>query len=161
MGPANKSPPKPIVITDRKPKVAIIGSGNIGKDLMGKMLRHGNRVDMGVLVGIDSAYDGLARAARTEMESTHEGVEGLARLPAFKDIDTVFEATSASTPVKNYWCPRANKPSMRFIDHFPFVMRWPASTSCRPIRAATSTIWKPCLVRPLASRPSPGRRESE
>ena len=61
----------------RKLKVGIIGSGNIGTDLMIKILRHGEHIEMGAMVGIDAASDGLGRAARMGVATTHEGVEGL------------------------------------------------------------------------------------
>ncbi|MEV7284972.1 acetaldehyde dehydrogenase (acetylating) [Streptomyces sp. NPDC093252] len=76
-------------------KVAIIGSGNIGTDLMIKVLRHSRHLEMGAMVGIDPASDGLARAARMKVPLTHEGVEGLLAMPGAADIGIVFDATSA------------------------------------------------------------------
>jgi acetaldehyde dehydrogenase len=78
-----------------KTKVAIIGSGNIGTDLMIKVLRTSQVLEMGAMVGIDPDSDGLARARRLKVTTTHEGVEGLIRLPDFADIQIVFDATSA------------------------------------------------------------------
>ena len=103
----------------RKMKAAIIGSGNIGTDLMIKILRHGRRIEMGAMVGIDAASDGLARAARMGVATTHEGVEGLSRLPVFADIDIVFDATSAGAHVKNDAFLRGLKPHIRLIDLTP------------------------------------------
>ncbi len=103
----------------RKFKAAIIGSGNIGTDLMIKILRHGRHIEMGAMVGIDAKSDGLARAARMGVATTHEGVEGLTRLPAFDDIDVVFDATSAGAHVKNDAFLRTLKPSIRVIDLTP------------------------------------------
>ncbi|AXA25718.1 MULTISPECIES: acetaldehyde dehydrogenase (acetylating) [Pseudomonas] len=78
-----------------KISVAIIGSGNIGTDLMIKILRNGQHLKMGAMVGIDPASDGLARAERLGVATTAKGVEGLLALPGFKDIRIVFDATSA------------------------------------------------------------------
>ncbi|MFN3885688.1 MAG: acetaldehyde dehydrogenase (acetylating) [Aquabacterium sp.] len=103
----------------QKLKVAIIGSGNIGTDLMIKILRHGQHIEMGAVVGIDPASDGLARAARMGVATTHEGVEGLTRLPVFNDIDIVFDATSASAHVRNDAFLRSLKPGIRCIDLTP------------------------------------------
>ncbi|WP_043284579.1 acetaldehyde dehydrogenase (acetylating) [Paraburkholderia oxyphila] len=103
----------------RKLKGAVIGSGNIGTDLMVKILRHGKHLEMAAMVGIDPNSDGLARAARLGVATTHEGVEGLTRLPVFEAIDFVFDATSAGAHVKNDALLRRFKPSIRVIDLTP------------------------------------------
>ncbi|RQS24207.1 MULTISPECIES: acetaldehyde dehydrogenase (acetylating) [unclassified Burkholderia] len=103
----------------KKIKVAIIGSGNIGTDLMIKILRHGEHLEMGAMVGIDAASDGLARAERMGVATTHEGVEGLTRLSTFDEIDIVFDATSASAHVRNDAFLRQFKPDVRMIDLTP------------------------------------------
>ena len=84
-----------------KLKVAIIGSGNIGTDLMIKVMRNSRYLEMGAMVGIDAASDGLARAARLGVPVTHEGIKGLLALPGFKDIKVVFDATSAGAHAKH------------------------------------------------------------
>ena len=61
----------------KKFKVAIIGPGNIGTDLMIKVMRYSNILEMGAMVGIDPASDGLARAQRMGVPTTHEGIQGL------------------------------------------------------------------------------------
>lgn len=78
-----------------KVKVAIIGSGNIGTDLMIKILRTSDSLEMAAMVGIDAASDGLARAQRMNVPTTHEGLDGLVNMPQFEDIKIVFDATSA------------------------------------------------------------------
>ena len=78
-----------------KVKVAIIGSGNIGTDLMIKIMRTSEVLEMAAMVGIDPASDGLARAERLGVPATHEGLDGLLKMPHFKDIRIVFDATSA------------------------------------------------------------------
>jgi len=102
-----------------KLKAAIVGSGNIGTDLMIKILRHGKNIEMGAMVGIDPGSDGLARATRLGVATTHEGVEGLMRLPVFADIDVVFDATSAAAHVRNEALLRGAKPGIRMIDLTP------------------------------------------
>jgi len=84
-----------------KTKVAIIGSGNIGTDLMIKVMRLSETLEMGAMVGIDPTSDGLARARRLGVPVTHEGVEGLIAMPHFDEIDIVFDATSARAHVAN------------------------------------------------------------
>src|SRR5437879_1064423 len=81
--------------------VAIIGSGNIGTDLMIKVMRTSRHLRMGAMVGIDAASDGLARAARLGVPVTADGVAGLLGLPNFKDIRIAFDATSAGAHAKH------------------------------------------------------------
>lgn len=100
-------------------KVAIIGSGNIGTDLMIKILRQGRQVEMGAMVGIDLASDGLSRAQRMGVATTAEGVEGLVKLPVFDDVDIVFDATSAAAHVTHDAFLREWKPNIRVIDLTP------------------------------------------
>ncbi|QFU25370.1 acetaldehyde dehydrogenase (acetylating) [Shewanella eurypsychrophilus] len=81
--------------SSKKIKVAIIGSGNIGTDLMIKIMRTSSVLEMAAMVGIDAASDGLARAKRLGVVTTHEGIDGLVALPDFNEIKVVFDATSA------------------------------------------------------------------
>jgi acetaldehyde dehydrogenase len=76
-------------------KAAIIGSGNIGTDLMIKILRHGRHIAMGAMVGVDPQSDGLARAQRLGVPTSAGGIDGLLALPGFNDIRIAFDATSA------------------------------------------------------------------
>ncbi len=102
-----------------KIKAAIIGSGNIGSDLMIKMLRYGQHIEIAAMVGIDPESDGLARAKRMNVATTHLGVQGLIDLPEFKDIDIVFDATSAGAHIKNDALLRQHKPNIRMVDLTP------------------------------------------
>jgi len=103
----------------RKIKAAIIGSGNIGTDLMIKILRNGKNIEMGAMVGIDPESDGLARAARMGVATTHEGVDGLVKMPEFADIDIVFDATSAKAHMHNEVFLRGHKENIKIIDMTP------------------------------------------
>ncbi|QCY14740.1 acetaldehyde dehydrogenase (acetylating) [Pseudomonas sp. MPC6] len=103
----------------KKLKVAIIGPGNIGTDLMIKVMRNAKYLEMGAMVGIDPKSDGLARAQRLGVATTAEGVQGLIDLPEFADIDFVFDATSAGAHVQNDALLRAAKPGIRLIDLTP------------------------------------------
>jgi acetaldehyde dehydrogenase len=84
-----------------KVKVAIIGSGNIGTDLMIKVMRLSKVLEMGAFVGIDPESDGLKRAQRLGVPTTSNGVEGLVAMPGFADIKIVFDATSAGAHKKH------------------------------------------------------------
>ncbi len=102
-----------------KIKAAIIGSGNIGSDLMLKILRQARHLEISVMVGIDPASDGLERARRLGVATTHEGVEGLLRMPQFAEIQIVFDATSATAHVRNDALLRQARPGIRLIDLTP------------------------------------------
>ncbi len=84
-----------------KVKTAIIGSGNIGTDLMIKIMRTSDVLSVAALVGIDPASDGLARARRLGVAAVDSGVEGLIVLPDFAEIEIVFDATSAGAHIAN------------------------------------------------------------
>lgn len=84
-----------------KTKVAIIGPGNIGTDLMFKVLRLSRQLEMGAMVGIDADSDGLRRARSLGIPTTHDGVDGLIAMDGFADIGIVFDATSAKAHVAN------------------------------------------------------------
>ncbi len=101
-------------------KVAIIGSGNIGTDLMIKVLRTSKHLEMGAMVGIDPASDGLARAGRFGVPTTAEGVEGLVAMPGFDEIEIVFDATSAGAHVTN--AARLQPFGKRLIDLTPAAL---------------------------------------
>jgi acetaldehyde dehydrogenase len=102
----------------KKFKVAIIGPGNIGTDLMIKVMRYSDILEMGAMVGIDPASDGLARAQRMGVPTTHEGIQGLINMPEWKDIDFVFDATSAKAHISNAAIIR-QFPGKKMIDLTP------------------------------------------
>ncbi len=79
-------------------RCAIIGSGNIGTDLMVKLMRS-QVLDLVALVGIDPASDGLAMAAELGLQSPHTGIDWVAEHAG--EIDIVFDATSAYVHVRN------------------------------------------------------------
>lgn len=102
----------------KKFKAAIIGSGNIGTDLMIKILRTGKHLEMGAFVGIDPESDGLARAQRMGVATTHEGIDGLLNMENWNEIDFIFDATSAKAHLVNY--EKISKfPNKRVIDLTP------------------------------------------
>jgi acetaldehyde dehydrogenase len=97
--------------------VAIIGSGNIGTDLMIKILRSDGPLTAAAIVGIDPESDGLARAARMGVPTTANGVDGLLAMPDFANIKLVFDATSADAHRAN-WAKLAGT-GVRMLDLTP------------------------------------------
>jgi len=77
-------------------KCAVLGSGNIGTDLMIKLLRRKPQVlEVVAMVGIDPASEGLARAERMGVWTTSAGIDGLVAGPRWDGVQIVFDATSA------------------------------------------------------------------
>jgi acetaldehyde dehydrogenase len=97
-------------------KIAILGSGNIGTDLMVKVLRS-NALEMAMLVGIDPSSDGLARARSMGVATTDEGIAGLMKAPVFDEIDVVFDATSARAHLTH--APLLAEAGKRVVDLTP------------------------------------------
>ena len=88
-------------MTVTKTKVAVVGSGNIGTDLMIKIIRVSDRLEMAAMVGIDPESDGLRRAGRLGVATTAGGVAALVEMPEFAGVEVVFDATSARAHVAN------------------------------------------------------------
>lgn len=81
-----------------KVRVAILGSGNIGSDLMYK-IRRSDVLELAMMVGIDPESEGLARARALGYEASHEGIKAVLEHPNPPTI--VFDATSARTHVRH------------------------------------------------------------
>ncbi len=85
-------------MNQEKVKVAIVGSGNIGSDLMYKLQKEPGHMELKLLAGIESESEGLRRAKDLGVGTTHEGI---APILEEDDIKLVFDATSAKAHVKH------------------------------------------------------------
>jgi acetaldehyde dehydrogenase len=106
-------------VTAKMP-VAIIGSGNIGTDLMVKILRADGPLEIAAVVGVDISSDGLARARAQGVATTSDGIDGLLDMPAFDRIELVFDATSAGAHARHDAILRAH--GKRVIDLTPAAL---------------------------------------
>jgi len=83
---------------NHKVKVAILGSGNIGSDLMFKILREPGHMSLAMVSGVDPESEGLARARSLGVPASHDGIQPILDDP---DIRIVFDATSARAHVRH------------------------------------------------------------
>ena len=80
----------------RRIKAAILGSGNIGTDLLIKIDELSHTLELVAVAGVDPQSEGLALARARGKATTHDGIDGLVAMPEFAAVELVFDATSAA-----------------------------------------------------------------
>jgi acetaldehyde dehydrogenase len=79
-------------------KVAILGTGNIGSDLLVKLRKNPGRLELALFAGIDPQSAGLAHAKRLGVPTSDRGIDAILEA---RDIRIVFDATSAKAHVRH------------------------------------------------------------
>ena len=82
---------------ERKVKAAIIGPGNIGTDLMYKIMKRSKYMEIDLMIGIYPNSEGLKRANTLGIKTSHEGIKAVKG----RGIDIAFDATSAAAHLQN------------------------------------------------------------
>lgn len=100
----------------KKIRCALIGSGNIGTDLIYKIKRS-PLLEPVWMVGIDAASEGLARARDMGLKTTADGVDGLLKHVLEDNIQIAFDATSAYVHAEN--SRKLNELGVMMIDLTP------------------------------------------
>ena len=80
---------------------AILGSGNIGTDLMIKILETSSALELLIFIGIEESSEGLTLAGQRGVVTTHEGIDGARKLDEWGRVNIVFDATSAGAHARH------------------------------------------------------------
>lgn len=103
--------------SQREVKAAIIGSGNIGTDLLFKIQRTSERLSSCAVVGIDPQSEGLAEARRLGVATTSGGLDAFIRMSEFEEAQIIFDATSAAAHIHH--APILKKHGKKVVDLTP------------------------------------------
>lgn len=95
-------------------KAAILGTGNIGSDLMFKVMRDPGQLDLALFAGIDAESEGIQRARALGVKTAADGVESILSDP---EIKIVFDATSAKAHLQN--APKLEQAGKFVVDMTP------------------------------------------
>lgn len=98
---------------------AIIGSGNVGSDLMMKLLSGAGQLGLAAVIDNDSDSGGLIRARRLGVATISTGVDGLIASPVLDQVDIVFDATSAQAHPSNASKLAAARPGIGIVNLTP------------------------------------------